>query len=670
MRHALLAALLPALLLSACTQPDASTAGDDYVSECPAAGCPDGTRCTDDGRCELLTDEDCVDGDEDGFGRDCALGADCNDDDYFTNPAVDEICDGADNNCDGRVDEDGVCDTCEPQCEVGARECQGDLAWRACAAPNGCPRWLPLSYCEQQCVDGACTTPCDDFDGDGYGEGCTLGADCDDRNPFAFPTNREVCDGYDNDCHGGIDDGGVCDIMCPPAPCRQGERRCEADGRYAICTGDDDGCLAWSAPLACRGDLTCDGGQCVVADTCTDLDNDGFGFGGACAGLDCDDDDPTTHPAATERCDARDNDCDGAIDDGLASCAASLCQPANDTRATAIPLASGASLASATCGANERFFRLTGAPTAVLALASRDGDAAPLTLTLYRGQTALASNTAPMAGLATDVPAAAGDLFLGVRDSRQASAPFLLTWLDPHTPGCDDAFEPDNSPATAAPAPPDRHLPAGACANDLDFYEVAADLTRTVVATRMVFLPGTNEPSLELWRDGAAVTIDQRIAPGVRVASLRLDAHASTQAHVRHGAGARYLLGVHAYPAPACTDDARDQGTTPDDTIPHAAPLTIGRPLQGTLCAADVDIFDLGQIARGGNVDVTIDFDANALNLDAYLFYDNLDGFAQRAATDAAPERLPTGISQPGHYYVMVLGHGATDQGPYTITAR
>ena len=44
---------------------------------------------------------------------------------------------------------------------------------------------------------------------------------------------------------------------------------------------------------------------------CLDLDADGF----TCD--DCDDGDATSHPAAAERCDDRDNDCDGHTDEGL-----------------------------------------------------------------------------------------------------------------------------------------------------------------------------------------------------------------------------------------------------------------------------------------------------------------------------------------------------------------
>jgi len=58
--------------------------------------------------------------------------------------------------------------------------------------------------------------PCTDADGDGYGEGCTAGTDCDDNNSAVNPGAAEVCDdSIDNDCDGAIDDA---DTDCEVEP--------------------------------------------------------------------------------------------------------------------------------------------------------------------------------------------------------------------------------------------------------------------------------------------------------------------------------------------------------------------------------------------------------------------------------------------------------------------
>ena len=45
--------------------------------------------------------------------------------------------------------------------------------------------------------------PAIDFDGDTFTENQ---GDCDDRNPNVKPGGDEVCDGFDNDCNGVVDD--------------------------------------------------------------------------------------------------------------------------------------------------------------------------------------------------------------------------------------------------------------------------------------------------------------------------------------------------------------------------------------------------------------------------------------------------------------------------------
>ncbi|MEX1369012.1 MAG: putative metal-binding motif-containing protein [Nannocystaceae bacterium] len=56
-------------------------------------------------------------------------------------------------------------------------------------------------------VDGSA---CIDGDGDGYGEDCAAGPDCDDGNADINPGAGEACDGFDDNCDGEIDNGCEC----------------------------------------------------------------------------------------------------------------------------------------------------------------------------------------------------------------------------------------------------------------------------------------------------------------------------------------------------------------------------------------------------------------------------------------------------------------------------
>ncbi|MCA9563444.1 MAG: putative metal-binding motif-containing protein [Myxococcales bacterium] len=101
------------------------------------------------------------------------------------------------------------------------------------------------------------------------------------------------------------------------------------------CGGLADRCIQLSDGMFCGSDCQLDGEcpdgfvctdvddarQCVptsgFCSDCYDPDSDGYGVGDGCLGLDCNPLDDTIFPGAPELCDLKDNDCDGAVDDGI-----------------------------------------------------------------------------------------------------------------------------------------------------------------------------------------------------------------------------------------------------------------------------------------------------------------------------------------------------------------
>ncbi|MCB9797689.1 MAG: CHAT domain-containing protein [Alphaproteobacteria bacterium] len=220
---------------------------------------------------------------------------------------VEERCDGQDNDCDGRVDEDAV--DRRPFFADNDGDGVGGEAFAACGPEPGL-------------VEG--------------------GGDCDDADAAKHPGAPEACDQVDNDCDGRVDE----DVVDRPWYADRDQDgfggasekiSCAQPRGYVAEGGDCDDADAARHPGAeevCDGvDDDCDGqaDEGVRARTWfQDRDQDGYGSAKsqeACAqprlyvaeGGDCDDGDASRHPGATELQDQVDQDCDGAIDEGTTS---------------------------------------------------------------------------------------------------------------------------------------------------------------------------------------------------------------------------------------------------------------------------------------------------------------------------------------------------------------
>jgi large repetitive protein len=336
---------------------DGFTADDD-CDDGDASVYPGATEVCDgrDNNCDDEIDEDVettfyADADEDGYGNaenpidDCSMPSgyvsdarDCDDGDVNIHPGAAEVCNDADDNCDGAIDE------------------------------------------------GVSTTYYADYDGDGYGDvtdtrdacgtapsGFTTDSDdCDDTNADINPAADEICDEIDNNCSGDIDlDDPLLDRSVTTTyyvdldgdgfgdPGASGEYTCGGISGYVLDDTDCDDSDSAINPHAAEswydgidqdcdglsdydsdydgedsdsyGGLDCDDSDSAIntgasetwydgvdqnCDSLSDYDQDGDGYDSdAYSGLDCDDTDYDVSPIGTETWyDGIDGDCDGASD--------------------------------------------------------------------------------------------------------------------------------------------------------------------------------------------------------------------------------------------------------------------------------------------------------------------------------------------------------------------
>ncbi|MSP55364.1 MAG: hypothetical protein EXR69_07160, partial [Myxococcales bacterium] len=297
--------------------------------------------------------------------------SDCDDTDALSYPDAPELCDGADNDCDGAIDDglsgawyldfdgDGYGDAAETVSSCGApagyvaddTDCDDADGLVYPEAPELCDALD--NDCDGVVDDDAANTYFADADGDLYGDpsdtvaSCSAPAsyvsdssDCDDADPNVNPGAADVCDGEDNDCDGTVDDDpafhsiwyddvdgdGYGDPGSPAAGCTQ----------PANTVTNSDDCDDSHEEASPAGFEVCDGldNDCdtLVDNSALDaliwyVDADADTYGGsetleACAqpagyvstSTDCDDGAAAVHPGAAEICDDLDNDCDSGVD--------------------------------------------------------------------------------------------------------------------------------------------------------------------------------------------------------------------------------------------------------------------------------------------------------------------------------------------------------------------
>ncbi len=223
--------------------------------------------------------------------------------------ACGEVCDGVDNNCDGKIDEgcdddgDGYCDVAmtvvgnPPICSAGIGDCNDTVGTIHPGQPDLCGN-LKDDNCDGQTDEEnstGCTNYWVDSDKDTFGGGnpkclclpsanylVTKGGDCDDNNKKVNPSLIEICgNNIDDNCNGTQNDQNA-------QGCTDFYLDLDGDGSGANSIGNT-------------------GKQCL----CVAAGN----FSASAPG-DCNDADAFVHPGATEICNNVDDNCNGLLDEG------------------------------------------------------------------------------------------------------------------------------------------------------------------------------------------------------------------------------------------------------------------------------------------------------------------------------------------------------------------
>jgi hypothetical protein len=319
---------------------------DGSIDEKGASGCTNYYRDTDSDTYGATNDALCLCGKSGDY--DTTIPGDCNDLNFNQNPDMPEKCDDIDNDCNDGIDED-----CN---EDDDDYCTASMT--VVGTPKSCPLGGDDCNDNNELINPGATEKCDDIDNDcvmGKDEGCdddadnfcdanmaTVGTpavcpqgglDCDDSNAAIKPGATEVCDNKDNNCSGAVDEGcdddndGYCDqnmaIIGTPDTCQQGSGDCNDTspnvnpGAAELCNGIDDNCDGQS-----------DEGAPACSDFFKDADSDGYGLSNdkkclceasgnytANVGGDCNDNNESIYPSATETCNSKDDNCNGQTDE-------------------------------------------------------------------------------------------------------------------------------------------------------------------------------------------------------------------------------------------------------------------------------------------------------------------------------------------------------------------
>jgi len=235
-----------------------------------------------DNNCNVQTDEGCDDDNDNycdknmvtvGTPSTCTFGGnDCNDTNPNIKPGVTELCDGVDNNCDGKTDYASTMGDLDNSCGSDS-----SCSWNSCS--GNCTR-SGGTYTDYYCNEGV---GCSSQPVACSNQNCPAGTQCSAGSCISA---SEVCNGVDDDCNGrtdyintagDLDNSCGSDTTCSWTSCSGNCTRTGGSWTDYYCN-EGVGCVFQSVACSnqtCSAGTRCSSGSCVGAtETCNGIDDD------------------------------------------------------------------------------------------------------------------------------------------------------------------------------------------------------------------------------------------------------------------------------------------------------------------------------------------------------------------------------------------------------------